>query len=283
VKTFFFKAVSSVFENVINDSNEPPAIRNEAINALAMLCFVGCTDQEGTYSIMNLFKGLFDTHDLASNALQAWGLLLTTSDIVHVCDDVIPDSLSVITAFLSDPDVNIRIAAGENIALLLEFQRTHVEDADVFSLGGIIDVEEMISKLTGLAKEKDRHQSKKGQSKQRSIFKDLLRSINDGEPPSISLAFKNFKVDFTSWKQVKQLDFFRISLAGGLQTHFEENELLREIFEFEANKNPHSNVEKLSKIEKRLKMSPCSQLNKSRSKGRGKERSNKANSRILHE
>jgi hypothetical protein len=68
-------------------------------------------------------------------------------------------------------------------------------------------------------------------AQQRATFREILRSVEDGEQPSEVLTINKSKYEFFGWSQIKQLNTFRSILGAGLNLHLSKNELLTEIFD----------------------------------------------------
>lgn len=112
---------------------------------------------------------------------------------------------------LESEDVNMRIAAGETIALLFELAR----DLDCVSLAGVSsttcrvglsgfdlhsvscvnpplqdfefeDWDELCDKLSTLATDCNKHRAKTDKRKQRSVFRDVLKAVEVSEASTAS-------------------------------------------------------------------------------------------------
>ena len=85
---------------------------------------------------------------------------------------------------LDSTDVDVRIGAGEAIALIYEGARQYDEDFgfDVSSDGGeasptLDQVDELCLKLRQLATDSNKYRAKKDRKQQRSSFRDILRAV----------------------------------------------------------------------------------------------------------
>jgi len=271
-----FKELFPLFEELIA---KPPHIESlpDIINSFAMLSFVGCTDEAITLKTLELLSSTFinqESGPVREAALDAWGFLLTTIPKTYIFDHILPENITPIVDLLRHADVEVRLAASQCVALLFEAARATEENFDLHSFGNDydIDVDDMLDVLYGLADSKVR--AKKDKAKQRLPFKDIKNYIESGEVPVERLTFKHHRFDFDNWSQLIQLSAFRDVLGEGLQTHFESNELLQEIFGVIIDKNAKKTH--LSAIEKRMFMSPSSPMKKASTKTMNKQRRNKS-------
>lgn len=76
---------------------------------------------------MDLFKKTFSSNHKSpltlSSALRNWGLLLTTEDKSFAYDTLIPDILESLVLNLNSNFVEVRVAAGEVFALVIEISK----------------------------------------------------------------------------------------------------------------------------------------------------------------
>ena len=79
---------------------------------------------------------------------------------------------------LESSDVDLRMTAGESLALVLEFSYDYDSDYEPEDLAGLIVT------VKQLATDSTKSRSKKDRKEQRSTFRDVLRGVEEGEPPS---------------------------------------------------------------------------------------------------
>lgn len=84
--------------------------------------------------------------------------------------------------------------------------------------------------LKELSTDGNRYRAKKDRVKQRSTFRDILRTFENGELPYESLKIGAKKHEFEGWSDLRRLDTMRDCLGGGLQMHFLQNSLLSDVF-----------------------------------------------------
>ncbi|XP_018106606.1 interferon related developmental regulator 1 L homeolog isoform X2 [Xenopus laevis] len=176
-----FRTVAPVLKSIVCDRSANTQARQACATYLGLCCFIATDDVEDVYTTMecmeNLFTKQYHSESAADNcsalhiqALQSWALLLTichNSEVkkkldIHLCK---------LPRLLSCGDVNMRIAAGETLALLFELARE--ADADFY----YDDLEPLTQTLKSLATDCNKHRAKTDRRKQRSVFRDVLRAI----------------------------------------------------------------------------------------------------------
>ena len=104
-------------------------------------------------------------------------------------------------SLLDSPDVDLRITAGEAIVMLFINASEHDEDEAYDS------VEELIVKLKELATDSNKHRSKKDRKEQRSSFRDILRTIEDGSEYREKISFNTREsLELDGWFKKKHYD-----------------------------------------------------------------------------
>ncbi|RLN69426.1 hypothetical protein BBJ28_00016537, partial [Nothophytophthora sp. Chile5] len=122
-------------------------------------------------------------------------------------------------ALLEHKDVEVRSAAGENVAFLYECaQKCNV---------ALPYDEEVLERFRQLSKENSKKNSKKDRKTQRVVFRDILSTLTNGESPQVSFSVKSEVLEISSWKSVKQFEAMKEVLQTGLQEHIKYNNMLR--------------------------------------------------------
>lgn len=142
------------------------------------------------------------------------------------CDDCLfPRHFHKLPSLLSSDDVNMRIAAGETLALLLELARG-MESDFLYE-----DMESLTEMLRALATDGNKHRAKVDKRKQRSVFRDVLRAVEDRDFPTETVKFGPERMYIDCWVKKHTYDTFKEVLGSGLQYHLQANEFLRHVFE----------------------------------------------------
>ncbi|XP_068132608.1 interferon-related developmental regulator 1 isoform X1 [Hyperolius riggenbachi] len=230
-----FKTLAPVLKTIISDRSASTQARQACATYLGLCCFIAADDVEDLYGTMECLENIFskqyrsdggtDTCSaLHSQALQSWTLLLTichTSEAKKKMEVHLPK----LPRLLSCDDVNMRIEAGETLAVLFELARE--ADADFY----YEDLEPLTQTLKALATDCNKHRAKVDRRKQRSVFRDVLRAVEDGEFQSETVRFGRERMHIDCW--VKRLTYgvFKELFGSGMQLHLLANSFLRSIFE----------------------------------------------------
>uniref|UniRef100_A0A7N4V3H8 Interferon-related developmental regulator 1 n=1 Tax=Sarcophilus harrisii TaxID=9305 RepID=A0A7N4V3H8_SARHA len=196
--------------------------------------------QAELYSTMECLENIFtksyhkekDTNGICStpntvlhiSSLLVWTLLLTICPINEV-KKKIEMHLHKLPSLLSCDDVNMRIAAGETLALLFELARE--TDNDFY----YEDMESLTQKLRALATDGNKHRAKVDKRKQRSVFRDVLRAVEERDFPTETVKFGPERMYIDCWVKKQTYDTFKEILGTGMQYHLQSNEFLRNVFE----------------------------------------------------
>ncbi|KAI1882228.1 hypothetical protein AGOR_G00248530 [Albula goreensis] len=235
-----FKTLKPVFKNILLDGTANIQARQACATSLGVCSLVAEDDILDVYGTMECFESLFTRSYvrpdgtragfspqvtlLHLHALLAWALLLTIcpSSQLH---SLLRKHLPKLPSLLECDDVNMRIAAGETIALLFELAR----DLDAeFEYEGL---EPLCEKLNSLATDCNKHRAKNDKRKQRSVFRDVLRAVEEGDFQTETIRFGTERMDIDSWVRKRTYDAFREFVGSGMNYHLQANEFIRDVFE----------------------------------------------------
>lgn len=171
-----------------------------------------------------------DAGTLHAAAIGAWGLLFTLmspSEVYSTMGNETSGSPSLVqlAGLLSSRHLDVRLAAGEALAVIFELGRDYNEDfANDY-------IPELVTLLRELAKDSQKFRAKKDRKQQRATFRDILLYIEEDEQSEDRIKFGTEQLILSSWSQRKQYDALCSVLGPGFNIHLAENELLRDIFE----------------------------------------------------
>lgn len=264
---FIFKDMTSTLLTALTDTTISPSIRAKCATALGVNLFIHGDSRasEGgdiVKSTMEALAGNFcgsclkgngavptnlspATTNMHTAALTSWALLLTlqsSSAIYHFAETL---GLKV-SEILESPDVELRIVAGETLALLYEICRE--SDAD-FELD---NHDYLLERLKQLATDSQKSRGKKDRRIQRSSFRDILRGVEEGYSPSDVVKFSSQRLILNSWCRKRQYDSICAVLSSGMNLHLTENDLLRDIFGLGAAVSETNGAGRISKFERRM-------------------------------
>lgn len=238
-----YSELRSLLTTILADRTSAATSRAAAANSLAGLTFLGggeiaavvqCMD-----SLEDVFSGSFmrkdgvvpgvsaETASLHAAALSAWGLLLSLLSSGEVARRA-GKWVANMTGLLHSPEVELRITAGENIALILEFAFDHDEEYHVEGL------QDLLAVLRELATDSSKSKSKKDRKEQRSSFRDIFKAVEEGDCPNESIRFGRESLYLDCWYKKLQYEWFCKVLGTGMNLHLSTNFMLREIFELGA-------------------------------------------------
>ncbi|KAI3366831.1 hypothetical protein L3Q82_009482 [Scortum barcoo] len=211
-------------------------LRHKLLSSYSPRCFL----LQDVHATMECFENLFtrsyaradgtcplinpQTSQLHTNALLSWALLLTICT-ANQLKDVLHKHLPKLPRLLESEDVNMRIAAGETIALLFELARDMDPEFE------FNDWDELCDKLNGLATDCNKHRAKTDKRKQRSVFRDVLKAVEEGDFQSETIRFGTERMTIDSWVRKRTYDAFREFVGSGMNYHLQGNEFIRDVFE----------------------------------------------------
>lgn len=283
-----FKEFCDLLKIVIADTTASPVARAKCSSALGLNLFINCDvricDSEVFKTAMDVLATNFCGSCLKGNGqvksdlspavttmhasgLMAWALLLSnqsTETVLSLADQY----GRKISQLLESPDVDLRIAAGETIALMYEICRESDEDFELENHYSLVD------KLKQLSTDHQKFRAKKDLKIQKSSFRDILKAVEEGSVPSTIVKFGRERIVINSWCLKRMYDSFCSILGSGINTHLTENGLLRDMFSLGAVAAVTTNGStKASKFERHMENMAAS---KARTKVRGKQRDKRA-------
>ncbi|XP_071817642.1 interferon-related developmental regulator 2-like [Apostichopus japonicus] len=234
-----FNSMKPILLTTLQDSSASSKARRSCALALGIGSFIAPGDYETLKSCMSALEQIFsqsyfkgdgsspthspEIHKLHCAAISAWTLLLSIMS-ARVIGEMIESHLPKLPQLLESDDVNLRIVAGETIALFYELARE--EDEEFYG----DDMDELMAKLKELATDSNKYRAKKDRRQQRSSFRDIMKTIETNESPYELIKFGQESIDLDSWVRRRQYSALREVLGSGTNTHLKENHLLREIF-----------------------------------------------------
>ncbi|TMW63333.1 hypothetical protein Poli38472_002274 [Pythium oligandrum] len=218
----FFQRGKNVLEPLAKTSRSQK-VKAAAIRALAMTCFICGVEEENSDELMEIFEKYLEigiVGGICASALEGWGLLASAlPDEILSGDSFVNRFLPQFLILLDHSDVDVRSAAGENIALLFESAQ---------KCGSSLPCDaEIIEKFRVMSKDSSKKNSKKDRKVQRSVFRDIHATLENGDSPQISFSVKNDQLEVSSWKSVLQFEAIKNCLNTGLQQHIKYNNPLR--------------------------------------------------------
>uniref|UniRef100_A0AAG5DVN2 Interferon-related developmental regulator N-terminal domain-containing protein n=1 Tax=Anopheles atroparvus TaxID=41427 RepID=A0AAG5DVN2_ANOAO len=242
--------------------------RAKCCAALGLLCFVGVDDLSDVLPLMKVLQGIFagsylkgdnspsganaEAGALHSAALSAWALLLTLlppSDVVALTlaggGNIVP-SVHSLVGMLQSPHLDVRMVAGETIALLFELGRQHDDEFLEEELPEVIEAAQK------LATDAHKYRAKRDRKVQRATFRDVLHYLEEDVSPEISIKFGREMLLLNSWGMHHQYTCLRNALGFGMNVHLSENLFVREVLQLGAKIDEPERLRKTVKAEQRF-------------------------------
>lgn len=157
-------------------------------------------------------------------------------------------SITNLVGLLQSSHVEVRMACGEVIVVILECGRLFDEDFLDAYLSDLIEL------TTDLAKDSQRFRAKKERKVQRASFRDVLRYLEEDVTPEMHIRFGKETLEVDTWSMSVQYDRLCDIVGPGITTHLMENEFLRDILQLGAKVIQPTGVPttKQSKLERHL-------------------------------
>ncbi|XP_017024046.1 interferon-related developmental regulator 2 [Drosophila kikkawai] len=285
----FSKTMNQFLLTTVQDKSVGFDARAKCCTALGLLSFLACEDVGELVQLMQYFEAIFagsylrgddktpvsvtaEAGTLHAEALSAWGLLLTlipSGDFVSLMttgQNMFP-SIKKFLGLLQSTHLDVRMAAGETIALILESGRAHDEDFLEE------DIAELCEAVKQLATDSHKYRAKRDRKAQRATFRDVLRYLEEDISPEISIRFGNESLTLDAWSIHHQYSAMCTVMGPGMTSQLQENEFIRDIFQLgprPTNTGINGNAKiKPSKLERHLVNAAAF---KARSITRGKNR-----------
>lgn len=237
----FLGDAKDTLETFMIDEKLDPEVRAACSKAYALAIFIANDHSYDIVAVLDKLESIFSgsyasgdgsiktftpkVYDLHSTALTSWSLLLSMMPLSYVTKATQKHLVHLID-LLKSADLDLRIAGGETIALLFELAQ-----CDAHSDLNVFEDDELFETLKNLSKDSAKYRSKKDKKQQRSSFRDILRTIEDGEFESQSIKFGTEHLYLDNWVRRKEYEVFREVLCTGMNIHLSTNEFVREIFD----------------------------------------------------
>ncbi|CAG9772789.1 unnamed protein product [Ceutorhynchus assimilis] len=230
------------------DNSASPKVRANCCLALGNISFISNGDMAENLALMQQFETIFsgsylkgdgsvpttsaETGALHAAALNAWALLFTLivpGNIGTMMNNskTLPN-LEHISELLESAHLEVRMAAGEALALIYEIGREESDDfEDDFAL-------DLIETLKQLATDSHKYRAKKDRKQQRATFRDILQFIEEDMISEVQIKFGKDVLTLDTWVRRKQYDALCNILGPSINQHLIDNDLLKDIFEFET-------------------------------------------------
>ena len=222
-----YREIKPILITLMTDTSASVLARISAATSLGNLCFLAAPAIVEVEAVMVVLEQTFtspsshtgDTLSLCTAALSAWTLLATVLPMSRV-HDLLVKHAELFGKLLDAPDVDLRIATGEAIAVLYEFLSESEEndsDEEDLNVGDnrskeelervVIAIDNLVPHLKQLATDSQKSRSKKDRKEQKASFRDILRTVEEGDGYYEKVAInKREKLEIESWAMKKQYE-----------------------------------------------------------------------------
>ncbi|KAI1394995.1 interferon-related developmental regulator-domain-containing protein [Hypoxylon fuscum] len=196
-----------------------------------------------------------DSGPVVAAALDAWGFVASGLDDL---EEESTEALEAFTEQLDSTDVDVQIAAGANIALLLEAAREH-EDGGGEPWNMRYDQDQLLQRLTSLTRESSKSISKKDRRRLHDGFRSVVTSLEHGKGPGYSTArrlasnphtggnkadfnqeyqeygyrqryrIQNISLIIDTWSLSTRIGMLKTVLGSGLASHYLYNPVVKDL------------------------------------------------------
>ncbi|XP_071522774.1 interferon-related developmental regulator 1 [Panulirus ornatus] len=238
-----YKTLEPVLNITLTDPSGSLAGRQECAFTLGISAFLACHDLADVTSAMNILHSVFagslpkgngelPNHQPAVTALHTAALsafcllmcLISPTSVYSMANKLMREMFDL----LGCKDVDLRIQAGEAVALLYEAARLHDDDYYWNREG------ELCSALKDLATDSHKFRAKKDRKQQRASFRDVVRTVEEGELPcetvTVGPQHQRQELLLDTWSLKLQYSSLCRVLAQGLSTHITFNVGVRDLF-----------------------------------------------------
>ncbi|CAA0840712.1 interferon-related developmental regulator family protein / IFRD protein family [Striga hermonthica] len=291
-----------ILEESVSTISEALRIRPETskilslLECLAIITFVGGEEPEKIEESMQIMWQMAHpklgpnvaaakpSPAIITTVVSAWSFLLTTISGRELNGMSWQESVSYLSTLLDKDDRQLRIAAGEALALIFEVgslekfcgeTKVSTDDEQNSSrksmfMHGLKN--KVLNQVRGLSSEASgRGSAKKDLNNQRNTFRDILEFIEDGYTPVTSMKIGGESLHTSTWAELIQLNFLKHFLGGGFVKHMQDNQFLHDVFGFMPKKKLLPG-DRISGAKKRMYRSPNSVLSKARTQLLNKQR-----------
>ncbi|KAJ1918992.1 Interferon- developmental regulator 1 [Mycoemilia scoparia] len=234
-----YNDVRPALEDLVSNSKSV-ATRAQAMNALAISNFIAVEDFNNSIKIVKLIEAALTppkTPDgrrssiatdprMLTQALSSFGFMLTLVGQINpgMVKDLFATCFERHLQLLESDSLSVRMASAQNLA----FIHDHLTENRAGL--GYMKQERLINTLQDMLRDSNKKVKQKDRAQQRSILRDVIRTMTNNDPPLLKLKFRNKIVSFDHWTQILRVYTFRDTLGTGFHTHFMFNPLVQAIF-----------------------------------------------------
>ncbi|KAI0847436.1 interferon-related developmental regulator-domain-containing protein [Daldinia vernicosa] len=259
-----FPTLKSLSQDTNYDDNEE-LIKVAAIKAMGISTMCGGGSETEAEELLEFLIEIIesdgyiveagDNGPVVAAALNTWGFVASGLDDL---EEQSTQALEVFTEQLESSDVDVQVAAGSNIALVMEAAREYEEESgETWNLR--FDQDGLLRRLNALTRESSKAISKRDRRQLHSSFNSIVTSLEHGKGPGYSTArrfssnphtggnradfnddyreygyrqkfrIQNISITIDSWSLSARLEMLKSILGGGLANHYLNNSVVRDL------------------------------------------------------
>jgi len=282
-----YQTIQPLLIKIMRDPSANPGARRQCTTTLALSCFLACQDVSELKNTCNALHAIYalslpkgngelPSHSASVTAFHAAAVsgfcllisIMSPTYVYSIADSFVKEMFSL----LSSSDVDMRITAGEALALAYELARQHDED---YCWNRENELSEALHEL---ATDSQKFRAKKDRKQQRASFRDVIRTVDEGELPYEALTIGPHHqlqhLELDSWSLKLQYQALCNSLALGVNHHFTYNVGIRNIYDLGP---PPMKMDVNALLRSKVKRpNHQSEATKARIRARNKTRDNRA-------
>ncbi|XDG03924.1 hypothetical protein ABKA04_003539 [Annulohypoxylon sp. FPYF3050] len=260
-----YSTLKTLCENSDYDDDDNEQIKVLAIRAMAVSTLCGGGSVTAAEEFLEFLIEIIqsdghvieagDNGPVVSAALNAWGFVASGLDDL---EDQSTEALEAFMEQLDSNDVDVQVAAGSNIALLLESAREYEEGTgETWNMR--YDQDALLHRMHSLTRESSKSISKKDRRQLHSNFNSIVTSLEHGKGPGYSTArrfasnphtggnksdfngdyqeygyrqklrIQNISIVIDTWSLSARVGMLKSILGGGLASHYLNNPVVRDL------------------------------------------------------
>lgn len=223
-----YAQVLSAMEPIVTSHDDSDAGRIACIESLAMCCLHACSDLDAVNSLLSMLASVAERGSEAARVACISARTLLMTHHLLLAGDIraaFATHLNSMLRLLAMSNVDLRVAAGENLALMYERVRGTMsmdefhhwlEDEHLTELH-----EQVCEQLRTLAREHTKRQSRRDLRRQHAMLRDILASVECGTCPEEVLKLTGEQCCFTQWSLLRRVDALRAVFGSGFKLQAE--------------------------------------------------------------
>ncbi|CAH0626851.1 unnamed protein product [Chrysodeixis includens] len=230
----FVREVRPALTTAVTDLSASLDTRTECCSSLAVLCYLMEEDLTEILEVMRIYETIFSGSYLKGDgsvkvssallaagglhaaALDGWALLLPLLSPAHALSLLKnqPPSFARLSDLLEACSLEVRMAAGTALAIAYE---TVTDDDGSVDNALAAHVEQILPRLTELARDSHKYRAKRDRKVQRATFRDILKFFEEGSAPCVSVRVGAETAAWESWCGGAAYGALAAALGGALQ------------------------------------------------------------------